>query len=304
MVDLVHLCAEWARTPGRKFRIEIQSESHTWEIGNEEAVETVNQALYLKYQDWEFVTCVWKAVYPEKPEMLTLNNTLGSSHATIYTRTASQQRISIYAFVVLSCVESGVLNVVPNSDVSAPALPSLALFQRLQNDDDNDFMCMTMGVLVKLTRAITLKELAKIAPGSNIFVQGLRPLGEVMLPFQRSDMREMMATEQCAERFAADHAALVQKINAHFKKAGYAAYYTAESGTPMLKNMYNAAMCHLPFKFVVSIPMHDECCAFLFFWRQDFASCACNDRDSQQSADFESRVDEILSRHTLPTAPH
>ena len=59
MVDLVHLCAEWARTPGRKFRIEIQSESHPWEIGNEEAVETVNQALYLKYQDWEFVTCVW-----------------------------------------------------------------------------------------------------------------------------------------------------------------------------------------------------------------------------------------------------
>ena len=86
-----------------------------------------------------------------------------------------------------------------------------------------------------------------------------------------------MATKQFAERFAADHAALVQKINAHFKKAGYAAYCTLESGPPMVKNMYNAAMSLLPFEPAVSIPMVGECCAFHFFWRRDFASCACDD---------------------------
>ena len=136
---------------------------------------------------------------------------------------------------------------------------------------------MTMGVLVKLTRAITLKELAKIAPGSNIFVKGMRPLAEVKLPLKLQDMQEIMATEQCPVRFAADHAALVQKIDAHFKKAGYAAYYTLESGPPMVKNMYNAAMSLLPFELSVSIPMVGECGVFHFFWRRDFDSCACND---------------------------
>jgi len=276
IVDLIHVCAEWARTPFRDMFIDIQEQSNTWELVNEEVVEAVNQALYSKHQDWEFVACVWKAVYHEKPEMLTLNNTSGSSHATIYTRTASQQRISIYAFRALIAVEAGDFNhSLSTAGYAPPALPSLALFQRLQNDDDNDFMCTAVGMLVG--SAITLEELALIAPGGHIFVQGLRPLGEVMLPFERQDMQEMMATEQCAERFAADHAALVQKMDAHFKKAGYAAYYTAESGPPMVKNMYNAAMSLLPFKLVVSIPMADECCAFHFFWRRDFDSCACND---------------------------
>ena len=280
IVDLIHVCAEWARSPAdpfRDMRIDVQEDMNTWQLVNAEVVEVVNQALYLKYQDWEFVARVWKAVYHEKPEILTLDNTSGSSHATIYTRTASQQRISIYAFRALVAVEAGDFN---HSRYKPPALPSLALFQRLQNDNYNDVMCEAVGMLNGTNgtiNAITLEELGPIAPGGHIFVHGLRPLGEVMLPFERQDMQEMMATEQCAERFAADHAALVQKMDAHFKEAGYGAYYTAQSGPPMVKNMYNDAMSLLPFTPVVSIPMANECCAFHFFWRRDFDSCACND---------------------------
>ena len=276
IVELIRVCAEWARSPFRDMRIDIQEQSHVWELVNEEVVGAVNRALYSKHQDWEFVASVWRAVYHEKPQVLTLNNTPGSSHATIYTRTASQQRISIYAFRVLVAVEAGDFNGGGYLNYLQRALPSLALFQRLQNDDDNVFMCEAVGMLSGM-RATTLEELARIAPGSNIFVKGLRPLGEVMLPLQHQDMQEMMATEQCPERFAADHAALVQKIDAYFKEAGYAAYYTLESGPPVVKKMYNAAMSLLPFEPAVSIPMVGECGAFHFFWRRDFASCASND---------------------------
>jgi len=276
IVVLLDVCAEWAKTHFNDDLINFQEQSSVWEVVNEEAVRTVNQALYSKHQDSEFVACVWRAIYYETPKMLTLDSTPGSSYAAIYTRTASQQRISIYAFRVLIAVHAGDFDRQAYLTGVWMALPSRALFQCLQNDDDNVFICEAVGMLAG-NHATTLEELAEMAPGSNIFVKGMRPLAVVKLPLKLQDMQEIMATEQCPVRFAADHAALVQKIDAHFMQAGYAAYYTMQTGPPVVQNMYNAAMSVLPFEPAVSVPVADEYDTFHFFWRRDFASCARTD---------------------------
>lgn len=276
IVDLLEVCVQWAKTHFNDKLIHVTERSCVWEVVHEDVVRMVNEALFLKHEDWDFVASVWQAIYYETPKMLTVDSTPGSSYAAIYTRTASQQRISVYAFRVLIAEHARDFDMRSHLTGVSMAMPSLALLQRLQNDDDNVFICQAVGMLAG-KHATTLGELAEMAPGSHILVQGMRPLAEVMLPLRYQDIQEIMRTEQCPVRFVADHAALVQMIDAHFMQEGYATYYTTESGPPVVQNMYNAAMSVLPFEPAETVPVADESDFFHFFWRRHFASGAHTD---------------------------
>jgi len=273
IVDFLRLCKEVRSEfgSGRRFIVN-NCQFNDWKL-DDEIFGSVEVALYEKYQDLEFIATVWAAIRYEKPEILTLHDTSAESdaHATIYKRNQAQQRLSIYIYAVLSSMDHGIFDTVPDSDAAMPNLPSLKVLRQLKDDTDNEIMCTSIGAIVGLDRAITSTEIEDFVPASSIFFVGARPLAEVMLPLDEEDQLEMMDSNgTIPERFQADHAALLHKIDAHFLATGCSEYYTMESGPPMVENSYNDAMLVLPFEHAFCVPMPEHCGFFHYFWRRVF----------------------------------
>jgi len=278
IVEFLRLCKEIRSRigSGRRF-IRNNCQFNDWKLDGD-TVESVDVALYEKYQDSEFIAGVWAAIRYEKPVVLTLHDTSGESeaHATIYTRTQAQQRLSIYIYAVLFCMDNGMFDTGPGSNAAVPSLPSLKMLQHLKVDTDNEIMCTSIGAIVGLDRAITSTEIEDFVPASSIFFLGARPLAEVMLPLDEEDQFEMMSKNgTIPQRFQADHAALLYKIDAHFLASGCSEYYTMESGPPMVANSYDDAMRVIPFKHAFCVPMQEHCGNFHYFWRRVFNYCTC-----------------------------
>ena len=253
IVHVLQLCIEWSKRHPGKFVVKNEEGTNEWNIECNDVVEYVNELLFQKHKDPTLNARVWQAMYYEIPEKLYLNDT-SESHAIIFKRTASQQRICIAAFVAMRCVENGSFNVsVSPDDRGYQVPPSLSTLQRVQLDYDNIFIRDYVGQMSEYKRPLTVDEFCTLPCGSTFIMYDIQPLAEVMLPLSNEDQHEMMQSKKLMPHWQAEQVALMKMIDTHFQKTHYTQYYTTEKGPSVLKDIYAAAMLEASCKFVMTV---------------------------------------------------
>jgi len=254
-----------------------------------------------------FVAEVWKALLWEMPEILPLagpddyahhlqfiidadfgmsqddvsnmahERSGRSKYVKLFTRTEYQQRIAVFAVIVLHFIEKGVF------DAGVP-LPSLVTMQRIAADDSyHTFLCQQINTYAtkklpneqsSVTQVPNVKSMHDISVTYStcfILFNNIRPLAEIMLPMTKRAQKDMYRR---AGKLPSDLLAyfqqLVRQVDTFMKERGDLSYYTMDSGHSYVQNIYNDSMQLVPYKLQshLTTPLSSDISRF--FWCRDF----------------------------------
>jgi hypothetical protein len=171
-------------------------------------------------------------MYYEVPEKIFLNDACGS-HAVIFKRTASQQRICLAVFVVMQFIQYGRFTVKsrPEGEPEHMPPPSLQILQRLQCDHENVFLKEYIVEISNDTSFMTNDQFCLLPCAAVFLAYNIQPLAEVILPFSREDERKMISSRKLTPYWKTKHIAVMKMIDAHFQNLPYTRYYTTERWT-------------------------------------------------------------------------
>jgi len=281
IVDAIQLCITWSTDHPDGFLIFNGENKQDWQIQKgsekcEDVVGYVNRNLYEKYKDSSFTARVWEAMYYEVPEKIFLNDACGS-HAVIFKRTASQQRICLAVFVVMQFIQYGRFTVKsrPEGEPEHMAPPSLQILQRLQCDHENVFLKEYIVEISNDTSFMTNDQFCLLPCAAVFLTYNIQPLAEVILPFSHEDERKMISSRKLTPYWKTKHIAVMKMIDAHFQDLPYTRYYTTERGPDVLQEIFGDVMLEAHCELAMTVPM--ECSDDVHhFWCRTLM-CSCKD---------------------------
>jgi len=283
IVDAVQLCNDWSKMHPGKFAVQNKKYRDDWNIECRDVILYVNENLYQKHKDEKLIDLVWQAMYYEHPETLVLNDDM--SHADIFKRTASQQRICIAAYVAMRCVESGSFNLSPD-DPRYNSIPSLSTLQGVQLDCNNNFIRTYVGEQTGDRCELTVDQFCELPCGSTFLMYGMQPRADVTLELTDEDKFEMMQSFKLQPHWQAEYVALMKMVDTEFQKTHFTRYYTTEHGPMFVKDVYSDAMAEASCVFVTTVSTGHKYVNH-HFWRRDLT-------EAQGSDSAFNRIDRYL----------